>query len=221
MIFHHHKAIFFHIGKAAGTSVESFLLGEKKFENIIRGNDIQRYRQDIVFGVKHGIWMQHAVPYMIRNEIDPASWSNYYKFSIVRNPFSRLLSVYWYLSDYHEQTFGGFKEFIEALPGLADQEQAKKGNHYTRQVEHTSIDGVNVCDRIVRMEDLPNAFSQVTDHLGLEGLLPKKNSISRELRKKHRIDPVGAYSAKSRKIVAQVYADDFDRFGYSRNTEDA
>ena len=68
MISHKHKCIFIHIPKCAGTSVE------------------------VNFSNKHS----NHCPVAVFARKYPRKFKNYFKFSFVRNPFDRLVSVYAY-----------------------------------------------------------------------------------------------------------------------------
>jgi hypothetical protein len=75
------KCIFIHIPKTAGTSVEQFLKDNGK-------NEID------FIGVRNNRSLQHLTALELSRMVQ--FFNKYYKFSIVRNPYDRLLSEYYW-----------------------------------------------------------------------------------------------------------------------------
>lgn len=91
MISHKYKCIFVHIPKCAGTSVNKLLS-----ENTIF--DYRTPNYDFLYGwcPKRKLFLQHATVQELL-ELDLIStkiWNEYYKFTIIRNPWDRLISSY-------------------------------------------------------------------------------------------------------------------------------
>ena len=106
MLFHKHKSLFFHVGKAAGSSVEqTFLQSTPKFS-------IPNY--DLFYGwePKKGIYLQHATAAFVQKNIHPRMFDEYFKFTVVRNPFTRLVSVFNYNHKGHTAKYETFENFI-------------------------------------------------------------------------------------------------------------
>lgn len=76
------KCIFIHIPKTAGTSIEQFL--KDKGQNEIMFHGVQNNRS------------LHHLTALEFKRIIPSVFNNYYKFSMVRNPYDRLLSEYYW-----------------------------------------------------------------------------------------------------------------------------
>ena len=76
------KCIFIHIPNTGGTSIEQFIKDNGK-------NDLDYH------GVKHGRSMHHYTALDLKREL-PILYHRYYSFSIVRNPYDRLLSAYYW-----------------------------------------------------------------------------------------------------------------------------
>ena len=75
-----HKCIFIHVPKAAGSSVET----SEIFED-------QR--------IKTGEYVGGHTTALEYRETYPGKFKNYFKFAFVRNPYSRLVSAFSYLSN--------------------------------------------------------------------------------------------------------------------------
>ena len=73
---------FIHIPKTAGTSVEQFIKDNGK-------NEIN------YLGVQNNRSMHHYTALELK-KLEPHIFDIYYKFSIVRNPYDRLLSEYYW-----------------------------------------------------------------------------------------------------------------------------
>ena len=211
MIFHKHKAIYFHIAKTAGTAVEKLLVPEARDAYVM---DLEQF---FGFDRKNNMFLQHATAQFMYERIDKAIFEDYFKFTIVRNPFVRCLSVYHYTYDANLKRFGSFESFIQELPRLVSDQAAHKGSHHSSQTMHTHIDGVQVCDHICHFEALPTSFNPIRKKLGIVAPLAKHNT--------RRWFPWGDkpveefYTPETIEIVQEVYADDFKNFSYS-NTLD-
>lgn len=115
-----HNFIFVHVPKAAGTSITKLLsefthycdleIGGTSF-----GEEIQKpyFRR---FGLK-----KHSPAGDIRKLIGAKKWSNFYKFSVVRNPYDRAVSIFNFLrswegcpSEIRQEmlAFSSFEEFV-------------------------------------------------------------------------------------------------------------
>ena len=82
VVIHNKKCIFIHIPKTGGTTIEHFL----------KDNGINQLEY---IGVVNNRSMQHYKASELKLRI-PQYFNNYYKFSIVRNPYDRLLSEYYW-----------------------------------------------------------------------------------------------------------------------------
>ncbi|WP_169979024.1 sulfotransferase family 2 domain-containing protein [Tautonia rosea] len=89
-VCHARKIVFVHIPRTAGTSIEKSL-GICGLDNS-GGNQLAR---DILFGFDGRRFLQHLAAKEIKKYIGKKTFDEYYKFSIVRNPFARTLSVYF------------------------------------------------------------------------------------------------------------------------------
>ena len=76
-----YKLIFFHLPKCAGKSIISALDIKTNDETNIQSG----LRQTIAMGFDYAYW---------NNFIYPDKWENYTKFTIVRNPWDKLVSLY-------------------------------------------------------------------------------------------------------------------------------
>ncbi|WP_052223023.1 sulfotransferase family 2 domain-containing protein [Novosphingobium malaysiense] len=153
--FHHHRAIFIHIPKAAGTSVSIALFGHQ----VGHATALDRYAQDF------------------------AATRDYFKFTFVRDPLARALSAFKFMQGggmtprdeaYSKRLEGlTFEEFARRLSEFQDIE------HFRPQ--HTFICHPYrrlLVDYVGRIETMAESFAYVAKKMGYEGQLPHMNSGS-------------------------------------------
>jgi hypothetical protein len=211
MIFHNHEAIYFHIGKTAGVSIE------KAFDNAPRDPRVADY--NVFFGAdrKGQVNLQHATPGFMQSNISPTIFNEYFKFTVVRNPFARLVSVYHYLIDQHTEEYGCFGNFVKCLAGLIKKPVIRNGSHYLGQYDYCYIEGQPVCDVVIHFEFLPSSFEIVRQKTGLISRLEHHN---RNTWSPWKDRPIHDYfSDESADIVRTLYKLDFEKFGYSYSPE--
>lgn len=212
MIFHHHRAIFFHIGKTAGVSVEKWLDPSNY--------DARKTNRKVMFGwdKERGVYLQHASVELVKELTATEIFENYFKFSIVRNPFTRAISVYYYLYDQHQKQHGSFQNYIKSLPRLLTAKYLYLGSHHIPQVFYTHLDQHCVCDQIVKFEHLPQCLNPIKQRLGLDTDPKHHNKIIHPMRPQ--THPAEIYSNEMTQIIQDVYAADFEAFNYSPSPQD-
>jgi hypothetical protein len=179
MISHRYRCIFIHNRKAAGTSVRASFGLESS------DPDWNRYNN----GVKSWDWYFRP---------------DYLVFTIVRNPFDRLVSAWKYLGVTRNRSLS---EVLRDPPrrGLAYR-------HLTRSQSAILVDFRNrlVADEIVRVENLQEGCDRVCDRLGKpRAILPHKNSTSRQS------DYRTYFDHETQRRAEALFADDLERFGYT------
>ena len=115
VVIHKKKCIFVHIPKCAGTSMEQFL---KDYGN----NNIE------YFGVFNNRSLHHLTAYELLMSLRKKKFEKYYRFSIVRNPYDRLLSEYYWNPIYGigYKNGGSKKVFLEYI-----EKVIKKGDFFS------------------------------------------------------------------------------------------
>jgi len=198
------KAIFIHIPKNAGTSMEECLGGDLK--KIHKGN-------------------VHASP---RDKLYKKLWSDesYFKFCFTRNPFDRLVSAYEYDNmmakgkGYAMRAKGpdtGRRKKIARLAELGTEgfnifvkdffyNRKRKAPYWYRRQSYWT-EGVKY-DFIGRFENIENDFQFVADKLQIENKLKKINVSQRKKYKDY-------YNEESIEIVSKYYKKDLEKFNYS------
>ena len=149
---------------------------------------------------------------------DKESFKHAWKFTFVRNPFDRIVSVYHYSRDtYGIKTNVVFEDFIQAVKKTIESKSYYKWvdriqpNHISPQYLYAyNKEAELVTDYIGRMEnfdvDLQNIFEQL--NLSLPSSINKVNTTPK--RDKYR----KYYTDDARKIVEQLYEKDLNLFNY-------
>jgi len=190
----HHRCIFIHIPKAAGTSVLKVLAGKK-------------------------INRDHC-SYNIFYQASRKKFKYYYKFCFVRNPYTRLRSVYQYLktggngkNDLELQNiimdrFSTFDEFIlEFLDKDLIHQMSLLKPQYAFVCNYKYDLMVDFCGRF---ENLHDDFSIVCKNLNIKEDLPKLNKTDYESSDKER----ALFSREVLDKINYLYEKDFEIFGY-------
>lgn len=212
MISHQHKCIFIHISKCAGSSIES------AFGIDISDNTEKNNRNLFGWNSTRQFFLQHATPQELLdgNFITQEIWDSYFKFIIVRNPYSRALSDYlWVMQDL--KIAGSFEEFLTmdaAFGKMKDKTEIAnyRADHLTKQIDYFFINGDEIrYDFVLRFENLQGDLNAVSTQLGLpSGFFDKQINTSKKKYEHYSY----FYSKAKRKLVENKYAADLQFLGY-------
>lgn len=197
--FDQNRCIFVHIPKAAGVSVCRAL-----FDNLAGGhNSIKKYQ--LVFS---------------KEEFD-----SYFKFTFVRNPWSRLFSAYNFLKkggmndadrSWASANLSSYTSFDDFVMRWLTVSNIEKYTHFMPQYRFLCLpnsDELNV-DFLGFFENIQEDFLYVRHRLFLSGNLTLKHDNKTEPNDK-KIDFREFYTNEARDIVSEVYKKDVDLFGYN------
>jgi len=191
--FDRHKCIFFHIPKAAGTSVSlslfGYQVGHLSFDQMYYSN--------------------------------PKKASEYFKFTFVRNPWSRLVSAYQFLSAggmnptdkiWAENNLIKNEGFNEFVLRWVNDENINSYIHFIPQYKFiTDRNGVIRADFVGKTENFQKDFEIISSEIGMKSTLLHSNKSNNSLNNK---SYTAFYDNVSKEIVASVYQRDIELFGY-------
>jgi len=215
LISHRKKFIYAKTVKTAGTSVESYFErycmpeGEWAFTHqrdlYVSNTGIIGSRGNDASGSD---WPGHMSAGGIRSKIGTPIWDDYFKFCVIRNPFDKLISLFFYqralgrtAKDENEITAETFKSWLErSIP---------RHHHHAY-----SIAGKICLDYYIRYEDLETGIEFVCNKLGLpfepENIPQLKTGI-----RDNSIPVKTFYSKELRHLVERTFATEIREFGYS------
>jgi len=150
-------------------------------------------------------------------------WNSYYKFTIVRNPFDRLHSLWWnsrYMGKHHEFELPEFAEYyleqslMGRIRGLLAGRRRMHERFWPQYEFVVSANGKMEMDYVIRFENINEDFAVVADRLGLPSLEAPK-ILHKNRNPKSRRSYVEDYNDRARDFVSEVYRDDIREFGYT------
>lgn len=195
--FDENRCIFVHVPKTAGVSVSRELFGN------LSGGHTPIATYELVFPGR--------------------DFEAYFKFAFVRNPWGRLYSAYQFLKAggmskgdhrWAERNLAGISGFTEFVENYLARSNILSSIHFVPQSRFLCRPGSTevLVDFVGRYESLDRDFRTVKARIGLDpaGGLPHFNQG-----KSGGGDYRAAYTPETRRIVADLYHEDVELFGYT------
>ena len=172
MLCHEYRCIFIHIPKTAGQSVEQVFLDLLDMSWETRGELLMYPNYDPTVGPPRLAHLR-AQEYVSFGHVPPDIYASYFKFAFVRNPWSRVVSMYKYLGFSKECSF---KTFVNRH--LSTELWSDMYWFVRPQYEYLiNDDGDMLVDYIGRTESLQSHFDEICIRLGFSPPeLPHRNS---------------------------------------------
>lgn len=214
LVSHRHRFIYTKTIKTAGTSVESYFephcMKDGEWE---MSHARAEYVSDAgIVGFRGGVrpagcrWWNHMKAAEVKRMVGVERWDDYFKFCVVRNPFERVASQFYF--EHHHLGAQGFD---------ADHahifERWLTTAQLPRDIDQYTIDGRLCMDHFIRHEDLAAGMAAVCNALQLPwepGRLPHFKSDFRPT-----LATVGRlYTPAARQAVQRAFARELDLLGY-------
>lgn len=216
MVSHQHQVIFVHIPKCGGQSIETMFLEDLGLTWDLREPLLLRRNQSNKLGPPY---LAHllARDYVKYKWISEVIFNTYYKFSIVRNPFLRTISIYNYLfgGNQNNSRMLSFDSFInEWLPNqFPNGVNGVNVNSYYYFVRSQSDfvyskNNIQLVDKIYRFEDIQFVALQLIEKLNLKSNFKHINKTESKI-----ITP-NDLNLDYKKKIYSIYEKDFINFGY-------
>ena len=215
LISYSNQFIFFHITKAAGTSIKEALKPYAQEPEKFKIKRPQRMLGDRVNPL-YEMWQSslwHAKARDVKKELSEKMYDRFYKFAFVRNPWDWQVSYYHFILKEethirHEfvKSMTSFEEYLQWV--INTQNPFPKGATKLQKELITDSQGRLIIDFVGRYETLAKDFNYVCRRLNIQASLPYLN------KSKHR-DYREYYNAKTRKLVEEYFQEDIALFGYS------
>ena len=185
MINHKHKFIFVHIPKTGGTSIENFFGGCNK-----KHRSLSKMYNHLLFDIK-----------------------DYFKFTFVRNPYDRIVSLFFYMVKDENRNDVNFSSFVKnevcwrINESRSSITRSGKRRHFSQQVDW--FENYNKNDFYIgKFENFQKDFNVVCDKIGIPPQqLPHKNKSNHKHYSEY-------YTDETRALIAKKYADDIEYFKY-------
>ena len=235
LVSHRYKFIFLKTRKTASTSVEDYFapycLGPEEdmpldpslpYETVhgIIGKRGSRYvekpswKWQSTFPFVHAFrqkemvkWHNHMSARKVRRQVDIDTWQGYLKFATIRNPFSKVVSSYFFKKYRAELPVGtpeeeriAFREWVLADKFPVDRRIYCIGDEY-------------ILDDVIRYEALENDLGRVCTKLQIPWHKEKLGRSKGGIRPGW-ATPAFLYDGETRQQIERVYAFEMDKFGY-------
>jgi hypothetical protein len=235
---------FIHIPKNAGTEIENLAAKKNKYwgyfawtkmgykHNEYKTSDFFTKNNDYWFNKNTGKYLSDTRMSKVLNKYrsympwhvppDIVKEYNYKKneaiFAVVRNPYSRFISIYRYniggtAKTRHLATIKGLNDFVKkelkgggAAPTFAG-EGAGGPTHLLPQ--HFYTHGKLKCDHILKYENLKSEFNNLMKMYNLDIKIGDNKSYKSKLK-------VSDLTDESKEIIYNYYKKDFELFGYEK-----
>lgn len=216
MIAYKLKTIFIHITKSAGSSIEVALNEVEQRDDGAIDPMTGEFVKVVTGKEKH--MTASAVQEFVGNKV----WNEYFKFSVVRNPFDRFHSLWWngrHVGKHHTMTFAEFTDYALQRTLKSRLAHWRKGEWKVHQRFWPqarflkSRNGKIEMDKVLRFESIADDFAELALQIGLPSTtLPKVLMKNRRPQSRH---PYAEdYDDITRAIIADYYREDLETFGY-------
>jgi chondroitin 4-sulfotransferase 11 len=196
-----YKFIFIHIPKTGGSSIAEpeYQSGQGALVAHLGSEDYVQAGHIRAVGLKSSL---------------QDNWDDYFKFAFVRNPWDRIVSLYYYfLQDPEKQKsalgieiakLGSFREFCRQLDNI------ELDPHFDPQISYLiDYEGRFLLDHLGRFESIDSDIDSICKKIGLPAVkLPHFRKSDHDSYKNH-------YDDKTVEIIATRYKSDIDAFKYS------
>lgn len=211
MLVSHRKAfIYTKTAKTASTSVESYFEpwclpdGAWQFEHgreeTVCDEGIIGYRGEETVGKT---WFNHMSCADIRQLLGGDLWQRYFKFAVIRDPFDKLLSGYFFQTRPEgspQELIAGFRRWVREGGAIVDR--------------HTyTLEGEVCLDYFIRFEHLAEGVREVCERLGVPFDAERLPRLKAQFRERS-IPLAEFYDRETLDRATDIYAFELDHFGY-------
>lgn len=209
LVSHRKKFIATKGKKTAGTSVESFFerycmpegtwVEEHRRPEHVSESGIIGYRGR---AAKSSTWRNHMSAKDIQKLLGQDTWDEYYKFTVIRNPFDKMVSLFHWLEKRKEiyslkrkgqalfTKVSSLGNPIDRISGKTEIDRFRSWLRLGGTVNDQGtyrIDGAECLDFYIRFEDLAGGIRQVCDHLSIPYNLDDLPQFKTGIRKGRRL----------------------------------
>ena len=227
IISHEYKCIFVHVPRTGGGTMRRFLsknnvLNQYIFEEhpVLKNKKAYLYNNTFFQAPYH-------LPLNFIHKHHPEDFKDYCKFGVIRNPYERFISAFYFRS---KRKVENFESFFDSLDVNKTREYIK--STYIPTLDENSIRGVQVvtpqykflcnekdqiiADKIYNTEKLIDVFSEVTKDLQIPNV-EFDNISNKHIGYKPKFDKKLLLDEEIMNWIYNRYRKDFDIFGFNKN----
>jgi hypothetical protein len=142
----------------------------------------------------------------------PEAWTQYFKFSVVRNPWDHAVSLYYWKLKEKGINYLAFGEFVKRVydPDRPDPEGMRPPRTQSGW-EIFTIDNKIAVDYIAHFENLANDLAHISNRIGvsLDSGIRAKSDIKDETKSTR-----DHYDKNTFDLVSRIYRKEIEQFGY-------
>ena len=207
IISHKHRFIFFAVPRTATHTIRQALrahLGEEDWEQQMLTR-VQTIPIPEISAIKHG----HVSFQQIERRLSTENWATYFKFSFVRNPLDRYVSICFFLNRQNHEFTGN--EVACMKQGLEIPRFRQRILVVPQSGLLTDAEGTIAMDYVGRYELLQTSYDEICRHIGIESVRLTKTNTSNHMSYEN------YYDEALRDRISRFYRSDFELFGYDAN----
>lgn len=206
LISRRHRFIFFHVPKAAGSSITAAFQRYSDFPYA----RLYHYMFELLGKQTWlNLYPRHISPLELKGELGDSSFARYFKFAFVRNPFD------WHVSQYHfhKQKKGAyFHETFKDMSFGDYVEWAVENTVKARSCQKRFLSdehGVLMVDQVGKVENMITDVRSIAARLDLQVEVLQKNMSERKG------DYRNHYNERTRRLIEESHREDLEAFGYT------
>lgn len=225
-----YKFIFIHIPKAAGTSITNFLSKLTNWCDLEIGGTAFGERIQPLYRSRFGLY-KHAPASHVINILGRKEWSKFFVFTFVRNPFTRIYSIYNFSKKWSDipekyknffQDCDTFEDFV--MSDILEKDPGYDNIFFPQVFWITDSPNFRrskniIVDYVGKVENLKSDLINILEIIGANKLIRDLDTLP-HLNKSNSFDVSVYENPKVVDRVRNLYKIDFETFGYSMDIDD-
>jgi len=220
MLIPDYKALFIHIPKTGGQSLTEFFL-----RNTLKKVNYDKYGAvDIDSNPELGLQLNMGLTlpgpnryhhlflseYLENKLINVDKIDEYFKFTVIRDPYDRFLSAFYFLE--LEKTYKTYFDLTKDIPKFTDKHGLYR--MFCPQIQY--IEPLSEIDKFFTTENIKNAFDFFRKKFNFQGedIHRNKRSPKHKYSREHDLDH------KTRNFIKDFYKKDFELYNEIKSKED-
>ena len=211
-VSHRHRLIFLKTRKTAGSSVEVWLapLLDPTTDLAALTADLAAIDPHLAAQFRPGRLTGHATAEQVRRLVGEHAWQSYFKLSIERDPWDRLISLWRWREERRGESMT-LDDFLTAMEsGDTAIEQAYQARHWSNWPIY-AIGNEIIADQIVQFARLEEELGAALARVGLRpaGTLPRLKAGRRRPD-----DTAARLTLRQKQRIGRLFAKEIEAFGY-------